>query len=624
MSRWLNFLRHYGPVSRNDNMYDETIQRASRRQKITPIEFEHPIQSHLISCFDKVGQNPVSVILTGTAGDGKTHLCRKVWELLGGKIDDWTSNSAYLKLETADTKFDKSDLSRSVTIHFIRDLSGWAPQQGALWDTDKERLMHKFCQSLFNSISSDLFLIAANDGQLTESLRRLPNTADVLRTRNIVEELLVEDRQEAAGIQLKFFNLSRTNSAELFDRVLEGFMSHPGWSELQKKDATSNELFGPQCPIRHNYELLNSPLIRSRLRSLLELCDFNGLHVPIRQILLLLTNAVLGHPDSKDQLMVPGDIPKIIASDTVSKASLYNNIFGGNLSEIRRQSISIFEYLDRFQIGYETSNRIDNLLIFGEGDEHLGHHFEAFIKNDRFYGADSRFYAAKQEYIEGASEDRESAEDFLKQLIGQRRGLFFKIPKEYEEELNFWDLTVFRFAGEYLEAVTDPLKNGQVVKGPILWRLVKGLNRVFTGMLINSNKELILATSGTYSQAKVSRLLVDKISVEPSKGEKVSLSFDVQSDAPFLSVYLTPHLFVPFKLTLIRFEFLSRIAIEGALPASFSKECYEDLLAFKSKLIAAQMQRQAMEPETHDQTLRLKLLSLTDEGMPDPRFIEIV
>ena len=115
--------------------------------------------------------------------------------------------------------------------------------------------------------------------------------------------------------------------------------------------------------------------LAGRLRSLLELCDYNGLHVPIRQILLLLSNAVLGHPDAKDHMMSPADVPKFIAAGTVSKASLYNNVFGGNLSEIRRQSITIFDYLERFQIGYETTNRVDNILIFGEGDELLGSYF---------------------------------------------------------------------------------------------------------------------------------------------------------------------------------------------------------------------------------------------------------
>jgi hypothetical protein len=41
---------------------------------------------------------------------------------------------------------------------------------------------------------------------------------------------------------------------------------------------------------------------------------------------------------------------------------------------------------------------------------------------------------------------------------------------------------------------------------------------------------------------------------------------------------------VRFDLTPIRFEFLCRVA-EGALPGSFSNECYEDLLAYKVRLL---------------------------------------
>ncbi|MBI4524598.1 MAG: hypothetical protein HY695_12390 [Deltaproteobacteria bacterium] len=629
--KWLRFLRHYGPVPRNDNMYDETVQRSARRLGIAPIEFEHPMAARVVNCFDKNATDPVSVILTGTAGDGKTHLCRQVWKALNGNDDDWALDSPYLTLKWLYPKDRKAwpeshdpKLYREVKIHFIRDLSGWAPQQGAEWEPEKEQLLQNFCHSLFNPDTDEIFLIAANDGQLVESWRRLHETDDVKRARQVFEDLLVEDRQEQPGVRLQFFNLSRTNSAELFDRAVQAFLNHPGWEELKEVVSRENEVFGPNCPIRRNYELLQTSLVQSRLRSLLELCDYNGLHVSIRQVLLLLTNAVLGHPDVKDHLMIPADVPKIIAAGTVSKASLYNNTFGGNLSEIRRNGITIFDYLERFQIGTETSNRVDNILIFGEGDENLGTYFDRFIAKDDFYGADARFYAAKREYIEGTDESEERAQEFLEMLVSQRRGLFFKVPKQEEMDLNLWELTVFKFAGEYLDSVLGALKQSGVVKRPILLRLVKGLNRVFTGMLINSDRELYLATSGNYSQAKVSRILVERVSVEPSKGEKVILRHDASSGRVVLSVYFTPELFTDFNLTLIRYEFLSRIALEGALPASFSKECYEDLLAFKSQLIAAYMKRQAKEQVIAGSTIGLNLLTLTEQGMPDPRFVEIV
>jgi hypothetical protein len=629
--KWLRFLRHYGPVPRNDNMYDETIQRSARKQGVTPIEFEHPYQKRIADSFNQATPDPVSVILTGTAGDGKTHLCRQVWKTLEGRDEDWASDNPYLTVifhYPKDRKTwpdsDEPSLYRSVKVHFIRDLSGWAPQQGAEWDADKEKLLQKFCHSLFNAEADEVFLIAANDGQLIESFRRLRDTEDVSRARQVFEDLLVEDRQEQPGVRLKFFNLSRASSAELFDRAVDKFLAHPGWDELTQGVPAENDVFGPKCPIRQNYELLGTPLVKARLRSLLELCDYNGLHVPVRQILLLLTNAVLGHPDVSQHLMLPGDVPKIIAAGSVSKASLYNNIFGANLPDIRRQSITIFDFLERFQIGHETSNRVDNLLIFGQDDENLGGYFETYIKKDNFYGADERFYAAKHEYIEGISEDGEKDKEFLQLLVAQRRGLFFKIPREAEFELNLWELTVFRFAGEYLDEIVDVLKRGALVKRPLVSRLVKGLNRVFTGMLINSDRELFLATSGNYSQAKVSRILVERVSVEPSKGEKVILRFDVASGRVVLAVFFAPDNFVDFNLTLIRYEFLSRIAMEGALPASFSKECYEDLLAFKSQLIAGYSKRQSKEDLPAASTISLTLLSLTEQGTPDPRAVEIM
>jgi hypothetical protein len=619
MSNWLRFLRHYGPIPRNDNMYDETIQRSARRLRISAIEFEHPYHDRVLKCFD-LNAAPISVILTGTAGDGKTHLCRQVWELLGGSDEDWGLDSPYLTIKHPYSL----GTGDEVTVHIIRDLSAWAPQQGAEWETDKEDLLAVFCSSLFSVESRDIFLIAANDGQLVESWRRLKETDDVRRARQLFEDLLVEDRQEQAGLRLKFFNLSRADSAELFDRALNAFVAHPGWQELMKLFPGENDLWGPKCPIRHNYELLQTELVRSRLRSLLELCDNNGLHLPIRQILLLLSNAVLGHPNVKDHLMVPADVPRIIKDGAASQASLYNNIFGGNLSENRRQGITIFDYLERFQIGHETSNRIDNILIFGEGDEHVGKDFDALVAQDLFYGADALFYAAKREYIEGTNEGNEGSQEFLQLLTIQRRGLFFKIPKESESDLRLWELSVFKFAGEYLDSVVGVVRQGSSVKRPIVSRLIRGLNRVFTGMLINSDRELYLATSGNYSQAKVSRILLERVSVEPSKGEKIILHFDELAQRVTLSVFFTPTSVVPFNMNLIRYEFLSRIASEGALPASFSKECYEDLLAFKSRLIAAYSKRQAADNTNSGSTIGLNLLALTEYGMPDPKFVEIV
>ena len=66
----------------------------------------------------------------------------------------------------------------------------------------------------------------------------------------------------------------------------------------------------------------------------------------------------------------------------------------------------------------------------------------------------------------------------------------------------------------------------------------------------------------------------------------MAIKLDDETGRPQLDISLSPGPgnSVSFDLTPIRHEFLSRVA-DGALPASFSNECLEDLLAFKAKLL---------------------------------------
>ena len=133
----------------------------------------------------------------------------------------------------------------------------------------------------------------------------------------------------------------------------------------------------------------------------------------------------------------------------------------------------MFDALDRIGVGHETSNRIDNILIFGDTDDALRSYFDRYMTTDRFYGANSAYVAAQRAYIEGTDETGERSTRFLRMLIAQRRGLFFKIPDTEADEMLLWDLTVFRHAGEYLSQVAARLKTGQRVERHILARIVK-------------------------------------------------------------------------------------------------------------------------------------------------------
>ena len=610
-ARWIRFIRQYGPIPRNDNMYDEHIRKSAKRAGIRPLAFVHPVEHDVLAQFDLERNDRRSVILTGTAGDGKSHLCGKIWAIMGGSEEQWNSDDVYYTLDVVRG-------NETLKVHVIRDLTALPYQDTKGRYVDKAELLKQFCDSLCEPIANVQFLIAANDGQLVETLQRLPTTDNVARVRASVESLLVDGRRESPEARLMLFNLSRVPCVALFDLALDAFLGHEGWNECYASSAADG-FFGDRCPIRHNYELLKSPLVRGRLRSLFELCDCNELHVPIRRFLLLFANAILGHADAKDRLMQAADVTTFLQKKSTAKASLFNNLFGGNLSEVRRDSLEVFEYLNRFRVGHETSNRVDNILIFGEADENLKTYFEKLLRADTMYGADDSYYAAQRSYVEG--DDTDPASDhFMKMLVSQRRGLFFKIPLEWEQELALWELTVFKYAGEFLDKVLKPLRQGGRVERPFLARLVKGLNRIFVGMLVSSDRDLLLATSISFSSSKVSQILEDRVPVTPRLNERVELM--LQHEKPTLHVQFSPTISTSLPLNLTRYEFLSRVA-EGALPGSFSRECYEDMLAFKSRLLSCLSERRRSEGVTDSNTVAFHLLTLDPAGNPLDDVVEV-
>ena len=615
---WIRFLRKYGPIAQNGNMFDEEIWRTAKRTGIEPITFDHPLAERLFHCFDCSSNEWKSVILTGTAGDGKTHLCRQVWEKLGGSDGEWASDEPYVRTTVRHPNKGK------VQVHVIRDLSAWVPQQGMDWPQEKAKLLLRFSKLLSEIEPTDFFLIAANDGQLIEAWRRLTEHTedkDVELVLLVFEDLLFKGEEESSG--LKFFNLSQIKSSELFERALEKFLSHERWQSCFKGEAAESVTFGQQSPIRRNYELLCEPLVQERLKTLFEFCDYNELHVPIREILLLLANAILGHRDCRERLMIPKDVERVINNETVAKASLYSNIFGGNLSVTRQESIPVFRYLNLLRIGYETTNLIDNILILGEADERLRPYFQKLIDEDTFYGADKSYRVARDGYIEGTEEDEDKVAEFLEALVAQRRALFFKIPTEWEDELKLWELTVFKHVGTYRMKVIQPLREGKKVERHIVRRLVKGLNRIWMGMLVDSDQEVYLATGLSFSNARVSRLLKEKISVWPRLGQKVEIILRKSDKMPMIRITLASEIDCSFLLTLTRFEFLNQVA-DGALPNSFSKECYEDVMTFKSQVLTALAEHCERDEEEQDGEITFRFLSIDERGVPTEETVEML
>jgi hypothetical protein len=592
---WVRFLRNYGPIPTNDNMYDESIQRALKKHKIKPITLPAPLVDRLVENFK--GPTPVSHIITGTAGDGKTYHCREVWSALGGDAATWNAGA---KVQTHTVG------ARSLVI--VKDLS-------ELRDEESAEVITKFARDVADPATTTFYLLAANHGQLLEKLKSAPPSAEVERAAAVVEELLVTGENPDMGIAVGLDDLSRSPAADMAMRIIEEVTTHDGWEGCESCAANAGD---GTCPIFENRRRLmgegaDDPF-KERIAELIELSERNGSHFPVRQLLALVANSILGHPEAKDGLMSCVEVPAIVQAGRAHRASIYRNIFGENLRPSKAEKTELFRKLNTFGIGAETSNRVDNLLVYGADDPAYEQDYAKLVLNDPIYGATPSYVNAQRAYLEGAESNDRTA--FLGALRAQRQRLFFTMPKELVSIYDLWDLTVFRYAGLYLD-VAAKIAAKQAVPRQAVTMIVRGLNRIFTGMLAQNQDELVLATSGSYSQSKRSPLLDELISVPRQGGEEVSIIAD-GAGGFCVSVRLVRGTEIPavtLSLSPTRFEFLGRVA-EGALPSSFSLECHEDLLAFKARLLRETENRRKLDgdDEINDGELMLRFIDLSSDG----------
>jgi hypothetical protein len=588
-------------------MYDEQIRRSARRYDVEALDFAHPLEVDLFAAVSKSAERARSIILTGTAGDGKSRLCGRLWTELGGSSNEWTANEIYQEIS--------SEIAGRVrTVGIIRDLTA-LPAQGTygIWE-GKNALLAEVNRSFFSPDPDWIFVVAANDGQLLDTWRRAAEVPLSKESYDLLETCLVEGKPASQG-GVAFFNLSAVSCANIIDLTLEAIIAHPGWAAAYD-EAETEGFFSEACPIRRNYEVLSSPQFKSRLRQLFELMDLNELHTPIRRVLLLIANMLLGHPAAKDRLMSPTDIRPFIRAGRAHLADIHQNLFGANLTPARRESLEIFEFLNRFGIGDETTNRIDNILVFGASDETLRPYYESLVEGAFSSQALDELSALRNDYLERPDATQEGEHPFLTSLQAQRRAIFFQIRDDQSDDLRLWDLTVFRHAGEFLRDVVAPLQDTGKASRAITARLVNGLNRIFTGMLVTTDRELLIAAGLSGSAAGLSQILIERISVAPRRYERIELR---NGTLPTLVVQIDDGIEASLKLNLVRYEFLMRVA-GGALPGSFSKECHEDILAFKSAILAA-FSRSRPPAETTD--LSFRILGLNGEGEPVDDVIEV-
>ncbi len=598
----VSFLRCYGPIPTSDNMYDELIQKQVERYNVEPVEIPPARLQDLVDNFSQ--PEPNNIILTGTAGDGKTYHCRRAWEELNGDKNTWLRGDKIAKL----------DLSSGRILKIVKDLS-------ELTTDEKIRLFPDLCKALLGEIPHEVYLVAANDGQLLSTFRDWAENENqkALDVFKKVEAMLVEEREDDEELDLRLYNLSRMDPSKDFDALLKEVVNHPKWSDCEGCSLYPNEE-ETICPIRINRALLveatSKNPFKKRLGELLKLASANRLHLPIRHLLLLAVNILLGDRKPPKNLLTCTTARNRANNNDYDLTNPYANVFGINLPSTRRCQYQVFNVLDTFGIGRETENDFDNLLVYGRHNDKEC--YQRVVENDVYYGAKS-YERLLEDYLEGERENK-SLDSFMRKLERQRQRLFFSLSERDETNLNPWHLTVYRYAGIFLEFLTSDENDLEVGT-----QLVRGLNRTFCGMMIDDAPKLYIASSGGDGRGYIAPILEHEVEIR-LKRRTVYISFDKIPELPGLRILVIDQLkpqkpICQLSLQLTHFEYLMRVA-QGSLPTSFSRQCYEDFLDFKIIVIEKLNKEFGLGQSSNDQ-VEFRVIQVEADGRPDIEEISV-
>ena len=584
-------------------MYDELIQSEIERHAIDPaINIDPARLDEVRSNFESA--TPRNVILTGTAGDGKTYHCRRIWEHFGGDPEAWKAGEKMVSLPLP---------ASGKTITIVKDLS-------ELTQSEKDSTIEDLANAVGGKIEDRVFLVAANDGQLLATWRDWSDAQDedAHQRFKIVEDMLVEERTTDDALVLDVYNLSRLDASIHFQELVEQIVEHPQWSqcvgcELLNDDGTST------CPIRINRERLRGgtegSVFRKRLGELIKLARANRMHLPIRDLLLLGVNILLGDRQGGRTLLTCRTARNRAEREDYRQTNPYANVFGMNLQERQRQQYQVFTTLEAFGIGRETDNKFDSLLIYGTYGES---DYKQLVSEDIYYGARA-YELYLRDYLEG---ERKDIDEFMRALGRQRQRLFFSLPTE--KEFDPWRLTVYRASGRFLEFISG-LSTGADVSRTVEV-LVKGLNRTFCGMMIDDGSQLFLATSGGDGRGRIASLLSHDLPTKRHlRDPYLNFTLALDQATPCLQI-IDPQdaendVVDSLNLQLTHFEYLVRVA-SGSLPASFSRQCNEDFLDFKLRLIK-RLDKLLLGGTAPADEVNLQVLTVDEGGRAHPDNIRI-
>lgn len=562
-SKFIEFLSSYGPGTTNGGLYDEKVVQFAHQCQTEPIQLDAVHVERIVQLLRET--ELVHIFVAGVAGDGKSYHLRKVWEKLCGDEQEWEKRD----FPVAEIGLPSGEVRR---VYFYKDLS--AADSGKveeIWDKIKSQ------------DKKEVVVVACNHGRLLSQLRKLGEfDQDADELANDLEDVFFELKEDKKiGYGINIFDLSRIKQDKVFEEIVKSIAKHPKWADCEKKKCK----FLEKCQFRRNVSHLwdankdQPSIVTKRICSLLQLSALDKEHFPVRELLLLAVNSILGFVSKGTRRSsCLGNCHTIqslnqdwgVEDSNPGEVNVFNNILGDNLSKKERKHNLIFRKLDSFGIGQYSSPFFDNLFLSGKESETFKEYF-------------SSFPSPPGEIDEEENQDvRRSWNEWR---CKSRRQLFFSWEEGHEESL--WALTAYSHGFQFLNF----LKNFGA-KEDVNQEICCRLDRVMTGSSSSSGDAVRIATNGARSREPGGLLVEVAFTANSESIPGVWMSYKEsreQVSVPVLN-FKTKETVVEFELTPRRYEFLRGLA-EGIVPASFTRQCQEEFYSLKTVLINAENKR---------------------------------
>jgi hypothetical protein len=562
-NKWIKYLEGY--CQGKNQIQDEYVRKVAANLGLDePLNIQFDWQKEITQQFE-VTNNCDVIILTGTAGDGKTKLCRDIVKQIDGDSFDediWNAKSYFCTHDRTIVK-DFSELQ-----------------------SEKSEVIDELIEVLLNGKSNKPILIAVNDGILVEEIGKYIEsvTEEHLRVKAKQLKEIIEDKINLGYSNceqqelIKLINLSKLNAKDNFSLILEEILSHQGWEDCNSCDGKLNAI----CPIYNKYSLLKSSKnIPENLSNIILLLQLNNEHFTIRELLNLATNTILAstpkakhlkatQKETNSEIFNCNRVKKIADFDGYAQESTIEvGFWGMNLGPHKMNNARPYSEINKLMFGELSTNYWDN-----------------FLKNK----SQRNFAIPLDEFNHLINSKKGSELDIDPELWGAivRRSRM-QLYCYQESDSKAFNLQRFSSFSYFKDDIFQELQYKDSCRDiDLISLIVLALNRVFHGRYISESTgkdRLFIPEKEQGSITPISIFHGDELRERDIYITKIKGDVDLSGSRtePVIVFEIARDISLKLSLTVELFDFLYQIS-KGSPPNTTNPRLYKKLLIFRSKL----------------------------------------